>query len=147
MKNLIKIILISISLAFFHGVSVAQAQLSVIVNEKGPQVNMTTMDLKKVFKGEKQRWSDGTAIKIAMIKTNLPVGTETAKKVYNMTSDEVSKLWLGLVFSGQAKAPVFFVSESELLNFVQNTPGAIGIVSTKSGTGNRVANIDGKTTF
>ncbi len=78
--------------------------------------------------GEQQRWSGGTKITIALMKTNTPAGKNTSEAVYGMSSDELNRFWLALVFQGKAAAPNFFNSASELENFVAQSPGAIGIV-------------------
>ena len=78
--------------------------------------------------GEQQRWQGGTKITIALMKTNTPTGKNTSETIYGMSSDEVNKFWLALVFQGKAGAPNFFNSASELENFVAQNPGAIGIV-------------------
>ncbi len=78
--------------------------------------------------GEQQRWRSGTKITIALMKTNTAAGKNTSETIYGMSSDELNKFWLALVFQGKAAAPNFFNSASELENFVAQNPGAIGIV-------------------
>jgi hypothetical protein len=78
--------------------------------------------------GEQQRWRGGSKITIALMKTNTPAGKNTSETIYGMTSDELNKFWLALVFQGKASPPNFFNSASELENFVAENPGAIGIV-------------------
>ena len=78
--------------------------------------------------GEQQRWRGGTKITIALMKTNTPAGKITSQKIYGMSSDELNKFWLALVFQGKAQAPNFFNSATDLANFVAQNPGAIGIL-------------------
>jgi F0F1-type ATP synthase alpha subunit len=122
----------------------AQDMLTVIGNSKGVPTQMKMGQLVSVLRGERQRWSDGTKVVIALMKTNTPVGMVTLKKVYNMTENEFNKKWLALVFQGKADAPTFFNSVTELENFVSQTPGAIGILSNVSNNSTRSITVEGK---
>lgn len=119
------------------------AALVVISNGKGAPTEMKLSALRSTLKGEKQRWPDGSKVVIALMKSSTPIGESTSKKLYNMSSNELNKYWLALVFQGKADAPNFFNSESELEAFVDQTRGAIGIVSQASADRRSVL-IDGK---
>lgn len=123
------------------------ASLIAISNKVGPPSEMKLQELKSVLKGEKQRWGDGTKVIIALMKTNTPTGTATLNKIYNMTGDELNKYWLALVFQGKASAPVFFNSVADLHAFVEQTPGAIGIIESGPSGNSKTVSIDGKKTF
>ncbi|GAB2557846.1 hypothetical protein [Spirosoma aerophilum] len=103
--------------------------LTVISNGKGAPSEMNMSLLRSALKGEKQRWPDGSKVILALMKSNTAIGEHTCKRLYNMSSNELNKYWLALVFQGKADAPNFFNSESELATFVAQTRGAIGIVS------------------
>ncbi len=138
-----------IGLIFFLNVNLASAQdasLVIISNGKGSPTEMKMAQLKSALRGEKQRWPDGTKITIALMKSSTPIGISTSKKLYNMSSDELNKYWLALVFQGKADAPNFFNSESELEAFVAQTQGSIGVVNQATGT-NKTIVIDGKRTL
>jgi len=119
-----------IAVSFFSGLEVkAQSpSLTVISNQKGSPPSMKFAELRSIFMGEQQRWKSGTKITIALMKTNTPAGKITSEKIYGMSSDELNKFWLALVFQGKAPAPNFFNSASDLETFVAQNPGAIGIL-------------------
>jgi hypothetical protein len=122
--------------------------LSAISNQKGSPPAMDLSELKSVFKGEKQRWRDGTKISIALMKTNNPLGQIICKKIYDMSADDLNRFWLSLVFQGKVSAPNFFNSVSELEEFVAQNPGAIGIVNHIAQTSDiKTVVISGKKTF
>lgn len=132
-------------------VTIAQAQesmLTVITNTQGAPEEMRFDELKSVLRGEKQRWSDGTKVHIALMKTTTPIGQATCKKVYNMSADRVKRFWLELSFAGNADAPTFCNTAAELESFVSQNPGAIGILDDFSGAeGTKATSIDGKKSF
>lgn len=149
MKRITYIILLLISLSTLVGGicgfrPMDDLQISLIGNEKGVPAALTLRELKAVLQGEKQRWPDGTTVSIAFMKTSTPVGGATAKKILNMSGDELNKLWLALVFQGKAKAPTFFSSAADLEAYVNSTPGAIGFVDASQAGKVRIISVDDK---
>jgi ABC-type phosphate transport system substrate-binding protein len=124
--------------------SFSQETLTVIGNAKGSPSELKMMQLQSILKGEKQRWSDGTKVIIALMKTNTPTGSITSKRVFNMSGDQLNKYWLALVFQGKADAPTFFNSMNELETFVAQTPGAIGIIGQSPTVAQKTIIVDGK---
>ena len=146
-NSIIKFVL-SIKLVLFSFLMNAQdGQLSVVANPKGCPSEIKFNDLKSILMGDKQRWQDGTKLVIALMKTNTEVGANTSKKIYGMTGDELNKYWLALVFQGKAKAPQFFNSLNDLEAFINQTPGAIGIVESAESIPNRTVLVDGRKKF
>ena len=132
-----------LSAFFCLPVKAQEMSLVVIANNKGAPPDMKLAQLKSTMKGEKLRWPDGTKVVIALLKSTTPIGTNTSKKIYNMSANELNKYWLALVFQGKADAPNFFNSEAELEEFVSQTNGAIGVVNHPSAS-NKVIVIDGQ---
>ena len=109
---------------------------------------MKMSELKSILKGEKQRWSDGTKVTIALMKTTTPVGQTTCQKIYNMSGDKVKRYWLELSFEDKADPPTFCNSIAELESFVSQNPGAIGVLDrVPVGAGIKPITIDGKNSF
>jgi len=124
------------------------ATLTVIGNTKGAPADMKMSELRAVLRGERQRWSDGTKVHIALMKTTTPVGQSTCEKIYNMSGDRVKRLWLELSFAGNADAPTFCNTAEELETFVSQNPGAIGVTNSASGNDAiKTIEIDGKKSF
>ena len=122
----------------------AQEGLTIIGSLESVPTEMAMSQLQSVLKGEQMRWDDGTKVKIALMKTNTPIGTMTSEKIYDMTSNELNKYFLALVFQGKVKAPNFFNSESELETYVEQTPGAIGVLQNTGNDQVKIVVVDGK---
>jgi ABC-type phosphate transport system substrate-binding protein len=147
-KILLSFIVIASILSLSSATSADEPNIMVIANEKGALTTLTMKELKSIFQGEKQRWPDGTKISIAFMKSSTPVGSATAKKVMNISGDQLNKLWLALVFQGKAKAPFFYGSASEVESYVSQNAGAIGVVEAGYQVkGVKVISIDGKKSF
>jgi ABC-type phosphate transport system substrate-binding protein len=147
-KILLSFIVIASILSLSSATSAEEPNIMVIANEKGAPTSLTMKELKSIFKGEKQRWKDGTKISIAFMKSSTPVGSTTANKVLKMSGDQLNKFWLALVFQGKAKAPFFYGSASEVESYVSQNAGAIGVVEAGYQVkGAKVISIDGKKSF
>jgi ABC-type phosphate transport system substrate-binding protein len=147
-KILLSFIVIASILSLSSATSADEPSIMVIANEKGAPASLTMKELKSIFKGEKQRWKDGTKISIAFMKSSTPVGSTTANKVLKMSGDQLNKFWLALVFQGKAKAPFFYGSASEVESYVSQNAGAIGVVEAGYQVkGAKVISIDGKKSF
>ncbi|MEP6582642.1 MAG: hypothetical protein ABJA90_00185 [Ginsengibacter sp.] len=122
--------------------------LTVICNANGAPGAMKLNELKSVMKGERQRWNSGTKVTIALMKTSTSIGKNTAQLLYNMSGDALLKYWLGQTYQGNAHAPKFFNTTSELENFVAENPGAIGVIDQAIANNEiKIISIDGKTQF
>ncbi len=120
----------------------------VISHPDGAPAAMNQTELKSILMGERQRWRNGTKIKIALLKTNTPIGKYVCESIYQMSADEFKKYWLSLVFQGKAEAPAFFNNLSDLQDFVAENPGAIGIIDPQPAIQNtQIVMIDGKETL
>lgn len=140
-----------ITILFVFLLLMVQAQnmpLVVIGNPTGAPSELSLTELKSILLGERQRWSNGKKILIALMKTNTTAGRYTCERVYEMSEDEVKKFWLAMVFQGRADPPSFFETATELQNFVATNPGAIGIVDQVSPAfATQVVLINGKRFF
>lgn len=121
--------------------------LTVICNQKGAPPAMKFSELKSVMKGEKQRWKDGTKVTLAIMKTDTNVGKNTARVIYNMSGNELSKYSLFQHFQGTSLTK-FFNTTSELQSYVAQNPGAIGVIDQPLANNDiKIIAIDGKTQF
>lgn len=143
-KSLSVIVLICVGIFSYA----QEVTLTVIGNTTGAPTELKMSELRSVLKGERQRWSDGTKVHIALMKTTTPVGQSTCDKIYNMSGDRVKRLWLELSFAGNADPPTFCNTTEELETFVSQNPGAIGVTSSASGNDAiKTIEIDGKKSF
>lgn len=106
-----------------------EPELVVIGNKEGTPNEISWEELVKIMKAQRPRWVNGTKVKIALMKPKTKIGSLTAKKIYGMSSQELSKYWVAVVFEGRASAPEFFSDENDLIKYVNKTEGAIGIIS------------------
>lgn len=128
MKKVIYILLLLLGFSF----SSAAAQELIVIGNTIELSTVSEKSIQAVFKAKYQLWENGNSIKIALMKSTTEVGEQTAQTIYGLTGAGMQRYWLSLTFQGRADSPEFFKTEAELVEYVKNTPGAIGVVSSNT---------------
>jgi hypothetical protein len=85
-------------------------------------------ELRSMFRGERSVWPTGRQVIIVLPGSRVEWSEKFALQVLGMSRQAMQRYWLGLVFQGRASAPVFVDSAAEVLSYVRDHPGAIGMV-------------------
>ena len=107
---------------------------------------MAMPELAKICKGQTNRWPDGKAVTLVTRSPDAPEMKIVVERVYAMPKDEVSAA-IDTANRGRANHPAIIIvaSDEALVQKVQSTPGAIGLVDVYSITGGvNVLKIGGK---
>ena len=115
------------------GAAAAQAGVVVVANPSVPGDAVSAGDLQSIFLGKTSSWSDGTAVKPAVLAGG-PAAAEFLKSYVKKSPSQFSTFWKKAVFSGTGTPPDEFASDAELVKFVAATPGAVGFVADGSPT-------------
>lgn len=100
----------------------------VVVN-KGVAISaISSAELRDIFTGVRSRFDDGTRAVPVLLKGG-PAHEVFVRKHVGDEPDEFRSGWRKAVFTGQGSMPKEFNSETALLEYVAQTPGAIGYVS------------------
>lgn len=103
--------------------------LAVIVHRSNPTDELSLAELRSIFMGERQRWSNGRRITLLQQEPGQPERDATLRLVYGMSESEVDHHFLRAVYRGQVLSPPKRLSSPERVRrFVFNVPGAIGCV-------------------
>jgi len=104
------------------------AEIFVLANKGVPDKELQRESVERIYLGKKSQWSDGTRIVPVVLKSG---STHTAfvKKFLDRDASQFSTYWKQAVFTGRGMPPKSFETEAELIEFVSNTPGAIGYAS------------------
>jgi ABC-type phosphate transport system substrate-binding protein len=101
----------------------------VVVVNKGVAISeISSAELRDIFTGARSRFDDGTRA-IPVVLKGGPAHEVFLHKHVGEEPDEFRSRWRKAVFTGQGSMPKEFTSESALLEYVAQTPGAIGYVS------------------
>lgn len=111
------------------GASGLRAQEILIVANRGVTISQIPADqLRDVFIGARTRFSDGGRAVPVLLRGG-PVHEVFLRRFVHDYPDEFRVRWRRAVFTGQGAMPKEFQTEAAVLEYVAETPGAIGYVS------------------
>ena len=137
MKRYPVIFLISFTLAAFT--PAFAHHMAVVVNKTNTVENITSAHLARIIKSGTKTWANGKEIVLVLHKDSKGEML-TLRKLNNMTEAEL-KARLG----AHKDSVILVDSDSDVLDTVDSTPGAIGLVEVRSVNGQvKVVKVDGK---
>lgn len=110
------------------------SEILIITNENVPISTLAKDDIKQIFLGKKTTWDNGEKI-VFVVQDRTDTSDSFLKTYIRKSAYQYDIFWKKQVFTGKGKAPRSFSSDHELVQFVSQTPGAIGYVSYGSDTG------------
>jgi ABC-type phosphate transport system substrate-binding protein len=103
--------------------------LAIVVNRNNPLSEISLADLRRVFRGQRSRWTNGRRVTLVMRDAGAAERTAIIQGLYGFDEAQYRRTFLQAVFSGEApEAPKTLASTNGVLRFVYNVPGAIGYV-------------------
>ena len=113
--------------------------MAVVINKNNSVQNVTSAHLARIFKGEVKKWPDGKDV-VLVLHSNSPDELVTLEHLNKMREAEVKALLASHKDSIRTVG-----SDSDVIDTVALTPGAIGFVSERSITERvMVIKVDGK---
>ncbi|MCB9481523.1 MAG: phosphate ABC transporter substrate-binding protein [Desulfobacteraceae bacterium] len=133
----------SLAFALFFGSAsfVLAADILVIANKGVSASSLSKDELKRIYLGKLSRWENGDKVNFCLVKTDL---LETFCQEYvGQSSMNYLKHWKKLVFTGKGSMPPFYDKDEDVIQFVAETKGAVGFVSSGANTDSvKVMSID-----
>jgi len=115
----------------------AWGELLIIGNKTGT-TQLKAQEARDIFRARTTTWTNKVSVTIALPSPKSTTAEPVARLIYGTKPSSVQKFWLSLVFQGRATPPNFFDTDQELIQFVQRTPGAIGVISSSTALPNAV---------
>jgi ABC-type phosphate transport system substrate-binding protein len=110
---------------------IANAGVAVITHPGVKEIGLSKSKLAQIYLGKLKNYSNGRTIKAV----DLPKGSSANKKFYKSVVKKspaaVKRYWSKLKFTGKGKPPKELGSDREVVQWVANTPGAIGYIDGK----------------
>lgn len=125
---------ISVFAALFLGVvftTVAQAEVIFICHKNVPVHILTPKEIKHIFLARKTTWSNSEGIIFANHEDKT-VFREFSKKFLSMSPAHYTTYFRKKIFTGMGQRPKAVKNDQKMIEFVSNTNGAIGYISTHS---------------
>ena len=120
--------------------------LAIVVNPSNPVENLSLVELRKIFLGERIRWPNGHRVIVAMLDSGFPERDAALREVYRMTESGYRDHFLKGRYTGDIPVLPKTLSSPEILRkFIFNAPGAIGYLRASDVNASvKVVSIDGR---
>ena len=109
--------------------------VTIIVNSSVPVSALSQKDIRNYYLGRKTTWKDGSKI-VFVVQKNSEIHDRFLKDYIGKTAAQFDTFWKKQIFTGNGAPPQSFSSDQELVQFVAQTPGALGYVSSGTHTAN-----------
>lgn len=124
--------LCSLLTALLLSLSVAQADIAVVVNPQNPLSSLTPQELKKIFLGRMSLYPDsGREIRAIDLPDTDPLFAAFYRQVVELDGTELKRYRAYYLFSGRGRLPAVANSPAEVLRKVMDDPAAIGYIDTR----------------
>ena len=100
----------------------------IIVNKSITDEVFNRADIESIFLGKKTRWSNGIKTVPVTMKEG-EIHEQFIREVIRKSLNAYMNYWRKMIFTGKGVIPVSFETNKEILQYVNNTPGAIGYLS------------------
>lgn len=114
----------------------AARDIALVSNKANSVTSIILPDLVKICKGQTSRWTDGKPVMLVMRDPSAPEMKVVLEKIYAMSKSEVDAA-ISAANHGRVNHPAIVIVDSDdtLVERVETTPGAIGLVDVYSITG------------
>ena len=113
--------------------------MAVVVSKQNAVSNLASAQLGKIFRVELKKWPDGTSITLVLHRDSAGENATLAR--LNKMSAQQWHAWV----ADHKDVVKILDSDDEVLSYVANTPGAVGLVDVRSVTDRvSVVRVDGK---
>jgi ABC-type phosphate transport system substrate-binding protein len=107
----------------------AAADFVVIVNPSVKANALTRAEVQRYFLKNTTSWPGGEAVKPVDLPKSSAVRATFSSEVLKRSIAALDQFWTHSIYSGRAVPPTERRSDRDVLEFVRETPGAIGYVS------------------
>ena len=108
--------------------ALSSKEIIFIANSSVSIETISKNEIQQIFIGEKITWSSTQQIELCILTKSDPLN-QFLKTYTEMNSIKFKRHWKRILFTGRGTFPKFFKNESEIINYVSKTEGAIGFIS------------------
>ena len=117
------------AVALFATAVLAQDRLVAVVHPRNPASSISKADLRNMFLGRENFWSDGTPVVPVVRPPSTDAGRLLHREVLRMTPSRFRHHWQGLQLSGRGTAPRAVGSHRSAIAAVSGARGGLSILT------------------
>lgn len=110
------------------GTQSASAQVAVVVNKANPVRDISLQRVQDIYLGNTVAWTDHLRIFPVTLKSREEVTKTFFLKALNKKPNDMRRIWIRLMLSGDVSPPKVVGLTSDVLDYVASNEGAIGFV-------------------
>ncbi|RLC09926.1 MAG: hypothetical protein DRI57_21225 [Deltaproteobacteria bacterium] len=110
--------------------SAAYADVIIIANKDVPENTLSRKEIKEIFFGKRVQWSDHRKIHVTTLKDTV-IHKMFLKQYLNKSHAKWKSYWKRMIFTGRGVPPKSVRTEAELIEYIAETKGAVGYVSSE----------------
>ncbi len=118
----------------------AAQDVVVIANKNLGSSDISAEDLAAIFLGKKSTWDSGEDAVFVVFDDEQAQESFMVKYLQKQPS-QFKSYWKKLVFTGKGRMPKYLSSQAEVLQFVENTPGAVSFLPEATGGSVKILNV------
>ena len=128
MPKYLSISLVGLALALASGLShTADEQVYILVNAPS-SAEVSEDSAKALLRGQRRNWDSGQAATVVLPSRNSSNYDKTAEMIFQTSGAIMQRTWFRLVFSGRVNAPKYFDSDEQIITWINEHQGAVGVV-------------------
>jgi ABC-type phosphate transport system substrate-binding protein len=137
MKRTYKLGVMLFSILLLTGaLSAQQPGYKVVVNADNPVSSLNKKEVSNLFLKKVTKWSnDQDVLPVDLLDTS-SVRDKFSRDIHGRKVSSIKAYWQKQIFSGRKIPPPEKKSQREVLEFVQNNPGAVGYISVSTSESN-----------
>lgn len=87
-----------------------------------------------LVRGENKNWDGGADAIVVLPSRQSALHESVAKQIFSSSGRSMQRRWFQLVFSGRVNAPKYLDSDTDVIKYVLENEGAVGIVAADTAT-------------
>lgn len=87
-----------------------------------------------LVRGENKNWDGGADAIVVLPSRQSALHESVAKQIFSSSGRSMQRRWFQLVFSGRVNAPKYLDSDKDVIKYVLENEGAVGIVAADAAT-------------
>ncbi len=103
--------------------------LTVIANSEVPVDTLSIGELRDIYLGNSKQWNDKSKIRPSYYNSKSGHAKYFFDEYLGISAMKFRRHWLKKVFRGDGSAPLAFGKTDDVITYVANNPGAIGVVA------------------
>lgn len=113
--------------------SVSAQDLKLVANMPGGG-NFDSEYALSLLRGENKNWDGGADAIVVLPSRQSVLHERVAKHIFSSSGRSMQRRWFQLVFSGRVNAPKYLDSDADVIKYVLENEGAVGIVAADTAT-------------